>query len=320
MRKALVTGITGQDGCHLTEWLLSKGYQVFGLIRATASRPQGPSSAICVPVDYKDEACYLKILEKVRPDEIYNLASISFIPDSWRAPASTAELMTVGLTRLFEAARETCPKARVFQASSSEMFGEARQTPQSETTPFHPRTPYGVAKVYGHQLVQVYRETYGLFVCSGILFNHEGPRRRLEFVTRKITHTAARIRLGMASELRLGNLQARRDWGFAGDFVRAMWLMLQQERADDFIIGAGETHTVEEFVRIAFECLDLDWRRYVVVDPEFYRPLEPEVLVADASKARRILGWQPEVGFEELVRMMVQADLAMLQAQPEQAA
>ncbi|MBI3410032.1 MAG: GDP-mannose 4,6-dehydratase [Planctomycetes bacterium] len=322
MRRALVTGITGQDGCHLAELLLSKGYRVFGSVRATGSRLNGAlaDSVTCLAVDYRDDSCFLKVLEEIRPDEIYNLASISFVPASWRDPAMTAEFMTVGLTRLLEAVRTTCPKTRVFQASSSEMFGKAKQAPQSEATPFHPRNPYGIAKVYGHQLAVNYRETYGLFVCSGILFNHEGPRRRLEFVTRKITHTAARIRLGMASELRLGNLESRRDWGYAGDFVRSMWLMLQQERADDFVIGTGETHTVEEFVRIAFECLDLDWRSYVVVDPEFYRPLEPELLVADESKARRTLGWQPEVGFEEMVRMMVQSDLALLQTNPSQAA
>jgi GDPmannose 4,6-dehydratase len=314
MPNALITGITGQDGSHLAEWLLARGYQVFGVVRPEGSRPDAVSDRIeCLVANLDGGTDFAKILETAQPDEIYNLAAASFVPVSWREPVRTAELMTVGLTRFLEAVRTVCPGARFFQASSSEMFGKARQTPQSETTPFQPRSPYGIAKVYGHHMTGNYRESHGLFACSGILFNHEGPRRRLEFVTRKITHTAARIKLGLAGELRLGNLQARRDWGFAGDYVRAMWLMLQQETADDFVIGTGKLHTVEEFVRIAFGHLDLDWQRYVIVDPQFYRPTEPEILQADPSKAQRVLGWQPEVHFETLVRMMVDADLALLQ-------
>lgn len=324
MPTALIAGITGQDGSHLTDWLLDKGYRVVGLHH---HRPQrGPDSALrCGPAmglrpdahierlfADENERGLVSVLEKTRPDEIYNLASISFVPASWRDPVQTAELMTVRLTRLLEAVRIACPRTRFFQASSSEMFGKARQSPQSETTPFQPRSPYGIAKLYGHHLAVSYRETYGLFACSGILFNHEGPRRRLDFVTRKITHTAARIRLGLANELRLGNLEARRDWGYAGDYVRAMWLMLQEDQAEDFVIGTGETHTVEEFVAIAFAHLELDWRRYVVVDPQLYRPTEPEILQADSTKARRVLRWRPEITFQELVRSMVDADVALL--------
>jgi GDPmannose 4,6-dehydratase len=237
---------------------------------------------------------------------------MSFVPTSWHKPVLTAEFTAVGVTRVLDALRQVCPQARFYQASSSEMFGKVRETPQCETTPFHPRSPYGVAKVYGHYITVNYRESYGLFACSGILFNHEGPRRGLEFVTRKISHGAARIKLGLANELRLGNLQAKRDWGYAGDYVRAMWLMLQQETADDFVIGTGETHSVEEFVRIAFDHVGLDWRQYVVVDPQFYRPAEVDLLLANPAKARTRLGWKPEVGFAGLVTMMVDADLAQL--------
>jgi GDPmannose 4,6-dehydratase len=259
-----------------------------------------------------DQTSIARILKRVQPDEIYNLASLSFVPASWQEPVLTAEYTAVGVTRLLDAMRQICPGARFYQASSSEMFGSPTAMPQNENTPFHPRSPYGVAKVYAHHITVNYRESYGLYAASGILFNHEGPRRGLEFVTRKITHTVARIKLGLASELRLGNLQARRDWGYAGDYVRAMWLMLQQDRADDFVIGTGATHSVREFVEIAFDHVGLDWRPYVVVDERFYRPAEAVLLKADNSKARRVLGWQPETSFPELVTMMVDADMELL--------
>jgi GDPmannose 4,6-dehydratase len=259
-----------------------------------------------------DPTSLAAVLDKSRPDEIYNLAAQSFVPTSWEQPVLTAEFTGVGVTRLLEAIRRVCPKARFYQASSSEMFGKVRETPQSEQTPFYPRSPYGVAKVYGHYITVNYRESYGLFAVSGILFNHESERRGLEFVTRKISHAAARIKLGMAKELRLGNLQARRDWGHAKDYVRAMWLMLQQEKADDFVIGTGETHSVEEFVQIAFDHVGLDWHQHVVVDPQFYRPAEVELLQADPSRARRQLGWQPQISFRQLVQLMMDFDLAML--------
>jgi GDPmannose 4,6-dehydratase len=266
-----------------------------------------------------DTASITNILEQIQPEEVYNLAAMSFVPTSWQQPVLTAEFTAVGVTRILEAIRCVCPKARFYQASSSEMFGKVQQTPQSETTPFYPRSPYGVAKVYGHYITVNYRESYNLFACSGILFNHEGPRRGLEFVTRKISNTVAKIKLGLASELRLGNLSAKRDWGFAGDYVRAMWLMLQHDQPEDFVIGTGETHSVEEFVTIAFDRVDLDWHDYVVVDPKFYRPAEVDVLLAKPNKAHRVLGWQPEVSFPELVRMMVDSDMAMLQGQQSKA-
>jgi GDPmannose 4,6-dehydratase len=259
-----------------------------------------------------DQGSISRILAKVEPDEIYNLASLSFVPASWQEPVQAAECTAVAVTRILEAMRQVCPNARFYQASSSEMFGSPRTMPQNEDTPFHPRTPYGVAKLYAHHITVNYREKYGLYAASGILFNHEGPRRGLEFVTRKVTHTVCRIKLGLASELRLGNLQARRDWGYAGDYVRAMWLMLQQDEADDFVIGTGQTHSVRELVEIAFDRVGLDWWTYVVVDERFYRPAETVVLKADNTKARRILGWQPEISFPELITMMVDADMEML--------
>jgi GDPmannose 4,6-dehydratase len=262
--------------------------------------------------DLLDQTSIASILEQVHPDEVYNLAAMSFVPTSWHKPVLTAEFTAVGVTRVLDALRQSCPRTRFYQASSSEMFGKVQETPQSEKTPFYPRSPYGVAKVYGHYITVNYRESYGLFACSGILFNHESPRRGLEFVTRKITHGVARIKLGLAQELRLGNLQAKRDWGFAGDYVRAMWLMLQQDVADDYVIGTGQTHSVEEFVQIAFDHAGLDWRRHVVVDPQFYRPAEVDLLLANPSKADHQLGWQPAVSFEQLVRMMVDADIAFL--------
>ncbi len=320
MRKALITGITGQDGSHLAELLLEQNYHVLGMIRHTSTSSLQRIKHIrdrvdIVDGDLLDQSSLTRILEMHQPDEIYNLAGMSFVPVSWQQPVLTAEFTGLGVTRLLEAVRHVCPSARFYQASSSEMFGKVRETPQRETTAFHPRSPYAVAKAYGHYITVNYRESYGLFACSGILFNHEGPRRGLEFVTRKITHTAAQIKLGLAQELRLGNLQSKRDWGYAGDFVRAMWLMLQQPKADDYVVGTGATHTVQEFVEIAFDYLDLDWRRFVVVDPQLYRPAEVDLLLGDCSKARDTLGWQPEVTFHELVRMMVDADVSMLRGQ-----
>jgi GDPmannose 4,6-dehydratase len=265
--------------------------------------------------DLLDGVSITRLLEQIQPDEVYNLAAMSFVPTSWQQPVLTAEFTAVGVTRILEGIRQACPKTRFYQASSSEMFGKVLETPQSESTPFYPRSPYGVAKVYGHYITVNYRESYNLFACSGILFNHEGPRRGLEFVTRKISNTVAKIKMGMTSELRLGNLQAKRDWGYSGDYVRAMWLMLQQDVADDYVIGTGETHSVEEFVSIAFDRVGLDWRKYVVVDPKFYRPAEVDLLLANPAKSNRVLGWTPEVPFAELVQMMVDSDLSLLRGQ-----
>jgi GDPmannose 4,6-dehydratase len=324
-KTALITGITGQDGSYLAELLLSKGYKVYGLVRRASTdncqRLEHLLSRLTlIPGDLLDQTSLLDALEQTQPHEVYNLAAQSFVPASWQQPILTAEFTAVGVTRLLDAIRRVCPKARFYQASSSEMFGKVRETPQKETTPFHPRSPYGVAKAYSHFITVNYRESYGMFACSGILFNHESPRRGLEFVTRKITHGVAQIKLGMAEELRLGNLDAKRDWGFAGDYVRAMWLMLQQEEADDYVIGTGETHSVEEFVRIAFDRAGLDWRRHVVIDPRFYRPAEVDLLLADASKAREMLGWQPRLSFEQMVGDMVDADLAALRLSSKPAA
>jgi GDPmannose 4,6-dehydratase len=311
----LITGVTGQDGSYLAELLLSKGYRVCGVVRRSSTenfqRIEHLRDKIELhQADLLDPTSIAAVLAKVQPDEVYNLAAMSFVPTSWQQPVLTAEFTAVGVTRMLDALRQVCPTAKFYQASSSEMFGKVQQTPQCETTPFYPRSPYGVAKVYGHYITVNYRESYNLFACSGILFNHESPRRGLEFVTRKITHGVARIKAGLAHELRLGNLQAKRDWGFAGDYVRAMWLMLQQDKADDYVIGTGETHSVEEFVSIAFGHAGLDWRKYVVVDPQFYRPAEVDLLLADPSKAHAVLGWKPEVSFEQLVTMMVDADVA----------
>jgi GDPmannose 4,6-dehydratase len=263
--------------------------------------------------DLLDQLSIIDVLREVRPDEVYNLAAMSFVPTSWKQPVLTGEFTAIGVTRVLEAIRLLGPEGiRFYQASSSEMFGKVRETPQSETTPFHPRSPYGVAKVYGHYITVNYRESYGMYCCSGILFNHESPRRGLEFVTRKVTDGVARIKLGLAKELRLGNLEAKRDWGFAGDYVQAMWLMLQQDKPDDYVIATGETHTVQELVETAFRCVGLDWRKFVVQDPALMRPAEVDLLIGDASKARRHLGWQPKVGFQELVERMVRADLEAL--------
>jgi GDPmannose 4,6-dehydratase len=317
-KRALITGVTGQDGSYLAEFLLSQGYQVYGMVRRTSTvnfgRIEHIQDAITlVQGDLLDQTSLMDVMRETQPDEVYNLAAQSFVPTSWRQPVLTGEFTALGVTRMLEAMRAVVPAARFYQASSSEMFGKVREVPQRETTPFYPRSPYGVAKVYGHWITVNYRESYDLFACSGILFNHESPRRGLEFVTRKVTHGAARIKLGLADELRLGNLDSRRDWGYAGDYVRAMWLMLQQDEPDDYVVGTGRTHSVRELCQAAFGCLDLDWERYVVVDPEFYRPAEVDLLVADPRKARDALGWEPEVSFEALVRQMVDADVAWLQ-------
>ena len=314
---ALVTGITGQDGSYLAELLLEKGYRVHGMFRRSSTetfeRVQHLEGKIELhPGDLLDQQSLVSLLEQVEPTEVYNLAAQSFVPTSWQQPQLTGEVTGLGVTRMLDAIRLVNPKIRFYQASSSEMFGKVHETPQRETTPFHPRSPYGVAKVYGHYITVNYRESYGMYACSGILFNHESPRRGLEFVTRKITHGVAKIKLGLAKELRLGNLHARRDWGFAGDYVRAMWLMLQQREADDYVIGTGETHSVEDFVNIAFSHVGLNWRDHVVIDPKCHRPAEVDLLLSDPAKARRVLGWKPEVGFQQLVAMMVAADLAAL--------
>ncbi len=318
MRTALITGVTGQDGSYLAEFLLGKGYRVIGMVRRTSTinfdRIKHIQDQIeIVQGDLLDQMSLIGILQEYRPDEVYNLAAQSFVPTSFTQPVLTGEFTALGVTRMLEAIRIVDPTIRFYQASSSEMFGKVVEVPQRETTPFHPRSPYGVAKVYGHWITVNYRESYGIFGCSGILFNHESPRRGLEFVTHKITHGVARIKLGLADELRLGNLEARRDWGYAADYVRGMWLMLQQDEPDDYVLATGETHSVREFVEEAFSYVDLDWREYVVQDPKFYRPAEVDLLVGDASKAGKRLGWEPTVDFKQLVRLMVDADLAALQ-------
>ena len=319
MPTALITGVTGQDGSYLADFLLEQGYRVVGMVRRTSTinfdRLKHIQDRIeIVQGDLLDQMSLISILHDYRPAEVYNLAAQSFVPTSFTQPVLTGEFTALGVTRVLEAIRIADPKIRFYQASSSEMFGKVVEVPQRETTPFHPRSPYGVAKVYGHWITINYRESYNLHANSGILFNHESPRRGLEFVTHKITHTVARIKLGLAHELHLGNLQARRDWGFAGDYVRAMWLMLQQDTPDDFVVATGETHSVQEFVEEAFSYVDLDWRQYIKQDPRFYRPAEVDLLVGDPSKAGRILGWEPTVDFRQLVRLMVDADLAMLQS------
>jgi GDPmannose 4,6-dehydratase len=316
-RRALITGITGQDGSYLAELLLEHGYEVYGLVRRVSTpvvdRIAHLEDRITLsPGDLLDMGSLLSALEQSRPTEVYNLAAQSFVQTSFGQPVLTGDVTALGVTRLLEAIRHTDRSIRFYQASSSEMFGRASEVPQRETTPFYPRSPYGVAKVYGHSMTVNYRESYGLFACSGILFNHESPRRGLEFVTRKITDGAARIKLGLARELRLGNLEAKRDWGFAGDYVRAMWLMLQQEQPGDYVVATGETHSVREFCQLAFEALELDWEQYVVVDPAFLRPAEVDLLLGDASRAREVLGWSPQVTFPELVSRMVAVDMERL--------
>ncbi|TML16144.1 MAG: GDP-mannose 4,6-dehydratase [Actinobacteria bacterium] len=316
-KRALITGITGQDGSYLAELLLDKGYEVHGVVRRSSTesfeRIQHLTDKVTlIQADLLDPSSLVEALEEAQPDELYNLGAQSFVPTSWRQPVLTAEFTAVGVTRLLEAMRRVNPDIRFYQASSSEMFGKVREVPQSETTPFYPRSPYGVAKAYGHFITVNYRESYGLFAVSGILFNHESPRRGLEFVTRKIADGAVRIKLGLADELRLGNLDAKRDWGFAGDYVEAMWLMLQADEPDDYVIATGEEHSVQEFVEIAFSHAGLDPTQHVKTDPEFLRPAEVDHLVGDASKAREQLGWAPRVSFRELVQMMVDADLERL--------
>jgi GDPmannose 4,6-dehydratase len=319
-RRALITGVSGQDGSYLAELLLEKGYRVFGSVRRSSSenlhRIQHLLGEIeLIYADLLDQQSLVAMLQRVRPHEVYNLAAQSYVPLSWEQPMLTAEFNAVGVARLLEAIRWVDPTIRFYQASSSEMFGKVREVPQNEQTPFHPRSPYGVAKTYGHYITVNYRESYGLFACCGILFNHESPRRGKEFVSRKITDTVARIKYGQAKELRLGNLSARRDWGYAKDYVRAMWLMLQQEQPDDYVIATGEDHSVEEFAALAFQHVGLDWREFVRVDPALFRPAEVDHLIGDASKARQRLGWEPTVRFRELVAMMVEADLQAVAAE-----
>jgi GDPmannose 4,6-dehydratase len=321
-KRALVTGVTGQDGSYLAELLLGKGYEVFGLVRRasteTRERLEGVLDRVhFVRGDLSDQGSLLDAMEEARPDEVYNLAAQSFVGDSWKEAVYTGDVDALGVTRLLEATRRVVPAARFYQASSSEMFGKVHETPQSETTPFHPRSPYGVAKVYGHYITLNYRESFDMFASCGILFNHESPRRGLEFVTRKISDGVARIKLGLAEDLALGNLDAKRDWGFAGDYVEAMWLMLQHDAPDDFVVGTGETHTVREFCEIAFGHVDLDYGRYVKQDPRFMRPAEVDLLLADPGKAKRVLGWEPKVTFRGLVEMMVDADVERLTPQAE---
>jgi len=314
MKKALITGITGQDGSYLAELLLSKGYQVTGMVRRasteTFDRIAHFKDRIALrQADLLDQFSLVKLLDEVQPDEIYNLAAMSFVPTSWSQPVLTGEFTALGVTKVLEAMRMVCPKAHFYQASSSEMFGKVIETPQTEKTPFYPRSPYGVAKAYGHFITVNYRESYNLFACSGILFNHESPRRGKEFVTRKITDAVARIKLGTQKELRMGNLDAKRDWGFAGDYVRAMWMMLQQDQADDYVVATGETHSVRKFLEIAFAHVGLNYEDFVVIDPEFIRPAEVELLLGNPAKAQAQLGWKPAVSFEQLVTMMVDADM-----------
>ena len=316
-KRALITGITGQDGSYLAEFLLTQGYDVYGLVRRTSTlnfeRIRHIQEQITlVPGDMLDQTSLTVTLSQVQPDEVYNLAAQSFVQTSWNQPVFTGDVTALGVTRLLDAIRTVNPEIRFYQASSSEMFGKVREVPQKETTPFYPRSPYGVAKVYGHWITVNYRESYNMHATSGILFNHESPRRGLEFVTRKVTYHAARIKLGLDQELRIGNTDARRDWGFAGDYVRAMWLMLQQDTPDDYVVATGETHAVSELLDVAFSCLDLDWRKYTVQDEKFMRPAEVDLLVGDPSKAGRALGWEPEVTFEKLVQMMVESDLQTL--------
>ncbi|NLF78511.1 MAG: GDP-mannose 4,6-dehydratase [Chloroflexi bacterium] len=318
-KRALITGITGQDGSYLAEFLLSQGYEVFGLVRRTStvnfSRIEHIQDQLhLIPGDMLDQTSLQLALAECQPHEVYNLAAQSFVQTSWTQPVFTGDVTALGVTRLLDAIRHVDPGIRFYQASSSEMFGKVREVPQRETTPFYPRSPYGVAKVYGHWITVNYRESYNLHATSGILFNHESPRRGIEFVTRKVTYNVAKIKLGLANDLRLGNLDARRDWGFAGDYVRAMWLMLQQDTPDDFLVATGETHSVEELVTVAFDYVGLDWHDYVVQDPRYMRPAEVDLLVGDPSKAGKVLGWEPQVTFTQLIQMMIDADLKLLES------
>ncbi len=317
--RALITGITGQDGSYLADFLLAKGYEVWGMVRRNSTEnferiEHIRDKLILRQADLLDQLSLIEIIDECRPDEIYNLAAQSFVPTSWAQPILTGEFDALGVTRMLEAIRHIDPKIKFYQASSSEMFGKVREVPQTEKTPFYPRSPYGVAKVYGHFITVNYRESYNIFAVSGILFNHESPRRGLEFVTRKITDGAARIKLGLGDKLYLGNLDAKRDWGYALDYVRAMWMMLQHDRPDNFVIASGKNHSVREFCEIAFGCVDLDYRDYVATDPAFMRPAEVDILLGDSSHARKTLGWEPEVSFEQMVKLMVEADLERLRS------
>ena len=317
--KALITGVTGQDGSYLAEFLLEKGYDVYGMVRRSSTetfeRIQHIKDQIeLVQGDLLDELSLIKLLETIQPDEIYNLAAMSFVPTSWSQPVLTGEFTAIGVSRLLEAVRHVAPKAKFYQASSSEMYGKVLEVPQTEKTPFYPRSPYAVSKVYGHYITVNYRESYNLFAVSGILFNHESPRRGKEFVTRKITDYAARIKLGFANQLPLGNIDSERDWGFAGDYVRMMWMMLQQDQPQDYVIATGKSHSVKQFLEAAFSTVDLNWQDYVVQDPRYMRPAEVDHLIGDSSKAHRELGWKPEVDFQGLVQMMVEADMERWQA------
>jgi GDPmannose 4,6-dehydratase len=321
MKKALITGITGQDGSYLAEFLLEKGYEVYGMVRRSSTVSYERISHIqdrlkLFQGDLLDQASLLEALKISDPDEVYNLGAQSFVPTSWNQPVLTGEFTALGVTRMLEAIRTLNPKIRFYQASSSEMFGKVRETPQSEKTPFYPRSPYGIAKVYGHWITVNYRESYGLFCCSGILFNHESPRRGLEFVSRKVTDTVARIKMGLEKELKIGNLDARRDWGFAGDYVEAMWLMLQQDEPEDYVIATGHSHSVRDLLEVAFYEAELDWEEFTVTDPKFYRPAEVDYLLGDPRKAKAKLGWEPKVTFEALIKMMVASDLGLHQNKP----
>ena len=317
--KALITGVTGQDGSYLAEFLLEKGYTVYGMVRRASTENFERINHIkdqieLVQADLLDELSLIKMLESIQPDEIYNLAAMSFVPTSWSQPVLTGEFTAIGVSRLLEAVRYTCPQAKFYQASSSEMFGKVLEVPQTEKTPFYPRSPYAVSKVYGHYITVNYRESYDLFAVSGILFNHESPRRGKEFVTRKITDYVARIKLGFETKLPLGNIDSERDWGFAGDYVRMMWMMLQQDTPTDYVVATGKTHSVKQFLEAAFSAVDLNWQDYVVQDPRYMRPAEVDQLIGDSSKAHRELGWKPEVDFQGLVQMMVEADMERWQA------
>lgn len=319
-KHALITGVTGQDGSYLAELLIQKGYRVFGLVRRTSTVPTDriyhlADSLELVSGDMLDGKSLQQILDDCQPDEVYNLAAQSFVPESWTQPILTGEITALGVTRILDAIRDVNPKIRFYQASSSEMFGKAQSVPQNEQTPFYPRSPYGVAKLYGHWITVNYRESYGLYACSGILFNHESPRRGLEFVTRKVTYGVARIAAGLQSTLRLGNLDAQRDWGYAPDYVEGMWRMLQQEAPDDFVLATGETHTIREWVEKSFRHARLDWRDYVSIDPRFVRPAEVDLLVGDATKAGTELGWHPTLDFDQLVTLMSDADIALVAEQ-----
>lgn len=317
MKKVLITGITGQDGSYLADLLLEKGYEVYGMVRRSSVEKLDRIEHIrdkinFVQADLLDQLSIISVIQEVSPDEVYNLAAMSFVPTSWTQPVLTGEFTGLGVTRVLEAVRLVNKDIRFYQASSSEMFGKVKEVPQTENTPFHPRSPYGVAKVYGHYITVNYRESYDIFAASGILFNHESPRRGLEFVTKKVTNAAAKIKLGLQDYLYLGNMDSKRDWGYAKDYVEAMWLMLQQDGPDDYVVATGQSHSVKEWAQAAFECLDMDWEKYVKIDQKFIRPAEVDMLIGDSSKAQKILGWKPKVNFKELVRIMVEYDYGQL--------